>query len=224
MKTLVGIRPTGKLHLGHYFSVIKPALEEQADVLIAQYHAPGQNYDQLVEDLDRYGVKPSKIKVQSLDPEKYFRLLELASFGELSRMTQFKDKKQANAHLFIYPVLMAHDVIGYDKVIVGDDQKQHLEFARRLLKKAGLKYPEGDYRGGRVMSLTDPTKKMSKSDPKGCLFLDDDFDKKLQKAVTTPEGIKNLKYIASQFGVKWDNKNNQDSKTRLARVLEGVFK
>jgi len=221
MRTLVGIRPSGKLHIGHYFSVIKPAILENADVLIARYHAPSFNFLPLVETLKRFNVS---VKLQELDATLYFRLLECSSFGELSRMTQFKDKGMKNAHLFCYPVLMACDMVGYDRVIVGEDQRQHLEFAKRLLSRVNLKSPEGDFRGGRIMSLTDPTKKMSKSDPKGCLFLDDDFGLKLQKAVTTEPGIRNLKNIALQFDYDYDESHNAESKKILAGLLSEKFK
>jgi tryptophanyl-tRNA synthetase len=217
MKTLVGVRPTGKLHLGHYFSVIKPALEENADVLVARYHAPFGDWVQMSDNLFSFGLKP---KIQDVNDELYFKLLELASFGELNRMTQFKDKGKINVHLFVYPILMTCDLIGYDKVIVGDDQRQHLEFAKRLLKKIDLPCPEPDFRGGRIMSLIDPSKKMSKSEPNGCLFLDDNFELKLKKAVTTKEGIKNLTYIAKQFNVKWDPKDNLHSKIVLADAIK----
>lgn len=218
MKTLVGIRPTGQLHIGHYFSVIKPALETGADVLIARYHAPENDYTNMMMEVALYGVT---VKLQELNTDLYFRLLSFARDGELRRMTQFKSKEKTAA-MYAYPVLMAHDVVGYDKVIVGEDQKQHLEYAKVLLKRAGLPYPQGDYRGGRVMDLLDPTKKMSKSEPRGCLFLGEDPLPKLRKAVTTPTGIKNLAYIAKQLGVGYDPKNNLQSKELLAEAIKKI--
>ena len=129
--------------------------------------------------------------------------------GELSRMTQFKDisskiaaKSDAkDAHIglgiFTYPVLMACDIILYDADIVpvGEDQKQHVELARDLVVRFNHKYgevlkmphPEVRKVGARIMSLSDPTKKMSKSDPKGDIFLKDDLAvvrKKIMSAVT----------------------------------------
>jgi len=222
MQTIVGIRPTGKLHIGHYFSVIKPALEEKATVLIANLHAPDSVSEEVVylrEELESYGIKKIVVQSEVFNAKTYFYFLEHTTFGELRRMTQFKTYKQT-PHLLTYPVLMASDLVGYDKVIVGEDQKQHIELANRLFKR--LDYPtiKGDFRGGRIMSLTNPKKKMSKSEPDGCLFLEDNFEEKLRKAVTTPEGIKNLKYIAKQFGVQWNSKNNLESKIRLAKALE----
>lgn len=129
--------------------------------------------------------------------------------GELSRMTQFKDisskiaaKSDAkDAHIglgiFTYPVLMACDIILYDADIVpvGEDQKQHVELARDLVVRFNHKYgevlkmphPEVRKVGARIMSLSDPSKKMSKSDPKGDIFLKDDLAvvrKKIMSAVT----------------------------------------
>lgn len=224
MKTIVGIRPTGHLHIGHYFSVIKPAIEENADVLVARYHAPEGDWVQLTKELKRFKLRVRLQEFDSVDIDNYFKLLSASKMGELERMIQYKSAKVKTPHLLIYPVLMANDLVGYDKVIVGNDQKQHVEYANKLFRRVGFPQIEGDYRGGRIMSLTDPTKKMSKSDPKGCLFLDDDFAKKLKKAVTTPEGIKNLEYIANQFGMKWYPDDNQACKEHLATVLKEKFK
>ena len=129
--------------------------------------------------------------------------------GELSRMTQFKDNSSKiaaktdakDAHIglgiFTYPVLMACDILLYDADIVpvGEDQKQHVELARDLVVRFNHKYgdilkmphPEVRKVGARIMSLSDPTKKMSKSDPKGDIFLKDDLAvvrKKIMSAVT----------------------------------------
>ena len=148
-------------------------------------------------------------------------------FGELSRMTQFKDKSQrhaddVNAGLFTYPVLMASDILAYnaDFVPVGIDQKQHLELARNIAQRFNQRY--GDFFtlpepyiidvGAKVMSLQDPTKKMSKSDenPNACILILDDKDtiiRKFKRAVTDSDaevcyregkdGINNLMSIYS---------------------------
>lgn len=140
--------------------------------------------------------------------------------GELNRMTQYKDKSQKseanlNAGLFTYPVLMAADILLYqaDLVPVGDDQKQHLELARDLATRFNNRFgdtfvvPEGYYpkETARVMSLQDPTKKMSKSDsnPKGFILLAEDADstaKKIKSAVTDSVGI--VRYTDEQPGLK----------------------
>ena len=123
--------------------------------------------------------------------------------GELSRMTQFKDQSAKmnesaiGLGLFAYPVLMASDIILYDATIVpvGEDQKQHVELTRDLVNRFNNRYgkvltmpkPEMRKVGARIMSLSDPSKKMSKSDPKGDIFLKDDLAtirKKVMSAVT----------------------------------------
>ena len=124
--------------------------------------------------------------------------------GELSRMTQFKDKsKKMNENaiglgLFAYPVLMCGDILLYnaDIVPVGEDQKQHVELCRDLVHRFNNRYNKEVFKmpepiipkvGARIMSLSDPTRKMSKSDPKGDIFLKDDLNvvrKKIMSAVT----------------------------------------
>ena len=124
--------------------------------------------------------------------------------GELSRMTQFKDKsKKMNENaiglgLFAYPVLMCGDILLYnaDIVPVGEDQKQHVELCRDLAHRFNNRYNKEVFKmpepiipkvGARIMSLSDPTRKMSKSDPKGDIFLKDDLNvvrKKIMSAVT----------------------------------------
>ena len=128
-------------------------------------------------------------------------------FGERSRMTQFKDKSQrhaddVNAGLFTYPVLMAADILAYnaDLVPVGVDQKQHLELARNIAQRFNQRYgefftvpePYIPEVGAKIMSLQDPTKKMSKSDdnPNACILILDDKDtiiRKFKRAVTDSE-------------------------------------
>ena len=126
-------------------------------------------------------------------------------FGELSRMTQFKAKSKQHADnitsgLFTYPVLMAADILLYqaDLVPVGEDQKQHVELTRDIAQRFNGVYsdtftlpePFIPKMGARVMSLGDPTNKMSKSDPDGCVFLMDkpeDIMRKFKRAVTDCE-------------------------------------
>jgi tryptophanyl-tRNA synthetase len=136
-------------------------------------------------------------------PEAAWLLGALATFGELSRMTQFKEKSEGQASvsvdLFTYPVLMAADIVLYDtdKVPVGDDQRQHLELARNIAQRFNgrygelLKVPEAAIpgTGGRVMDLQEPTRKMSTTSgtPQGTLLLTDPTDvviRKIRSAVT----------------------------------------
>jgi tryptophanyl-tRNA synthetase len=145
--------------------------------------------------------------------------------AELERMTQYKDKAQQhksniNAGLLTYPSLMAADILMYKPigVPVGDDQVQHVELARVIARKFnnafGLTFPEPQHiiankNVARIKSLSDPTKKMSKSEPAGCLFLDDEpeeIQKKIKKAVTASDasqgspGTENLLQLLELFG------------------------
>lgn len=205
-KQLCGLRPTGRLHIGHYFSVIKPA-QAGADVLIANYHAPEEkNTDKIVSVLRKFGVTKIKQQKEIFDPVLYFQLLTIAPIGALERMTQYKstDEDQKTAQLLTYPVLMAHDVAGYE----GEDQKQHLEYARQLLRRYNRKFekdyilPKACIVGGRVRDLKLPDNKMSKSAPEGCLFLDDmpeEIARKVRGATMNEVGRGNMVFLYQQF-------------------------
>lgn len=230
MKKIIvsGIQPTGNLHLGNYLGVIKQWKELQKDYKcwfgIMDLHALTTNKTQEIEDdtiivydtLIKLGIKKENIFVQSCFGEDYFKMFWNfscnTSIGQLNRMTQFKEKSEKgneNVGLFTYPLLMAADILhlNADLVLVGEDQKQHLELARDLAKKLGLKVPEPliSKTCGRIMSLTDPTKKMSKSDPNdnSRINLSDDEEtirKKIKKAATTTAGIDNLNTIYKGCG------------------------
>ena len=220
-KILTGIKPTGSLHLGNYIGVLRhlKALQERGDcyIFIADLHA-------LTLPIDPEVLKQNSIDIAAfylacgLDPDKSTLFLQSSVsahaeinaifqnylyMGELSRMTQFKDKSSKMKEsaiglgLFAYPVLMAGDIVLYDAdvVPVGEDQKQHVELTRDLVNRFNHRYgevlkmprPEINKVGKRVMSLSDPTVKMSKSDPKGDIFLKDDLKvirKKIMSAVT----------------------------------------
>ncbi|NEX78864.1 tryptophan--tRNA ligase [Bacillus thermocopriae] len=186
----------------------------------------------------------------------------ISYIGELERMTQFKDKsagKEAvSASLLTYPPLMAADILLYnaDLVPVGEDQKQHLELTRDLAERFNKKYRDiltiPDVRipevGARIMSLQDPTKKMSKSDPNQKAFLSlldepKQIEKKIKSAVTDSEGIvkydkvnkpgiSNLLSIYSILGGKsiseleemYQGKGYGDFKSDLAEVVVNAFK
>ena len=170
-------------------------------IFIADLHSITENYEpeekrkQILEITAEYlagGLDPARSTLfqQSQVPahtELGWILNTIAPMGELERMTQFKDKSQrqianVNVGLFDYPVLMAADILLYGAatVPVGDDQLQHIELARTLARRFNTRFgntfvePKGLLtRTARVMSLKDPAKKMSKSQPEGCLFLDD---------------------------------------------------
>ena len=215
IERLTGIRPTGQMHIGHYFSVIKPALELGATVLIAEYHAPQSSFDDqlgMQKTLMKFGVRKVRLQSEEFDAELYFQLLSIARVGELERMTQYMAggaAEQNSAHLLVYPVLMVHDVMGYDEILVGDDQTQHINYSRDLIERynrvfgASVRLPVARPVGGRVMSLTDPSKKMSKSEPDGCLFLEDtpaEIERKIKAAVTTSDGMVNLIELYRSLG------------------------
>lgn len=224
-RVLTGFQPSGMLTLGNYLGALKncKAMQQEYDCLF------------MVADLHSITVRqePAKLRSQiyttcalflaaGLDPEKSVLFIQsmvgahaqmawllscFTQFGELSRMTQFKDKSKkhadnVNAGLFTYPDLMAADILLYnpDFVPVGDDQRQHLELTRDVAERFNRLYgdvfrmPEAFFSktGTRVMSLQDPMKKMSKSDenPNSYISIIDSPDeilRKFKKAVTDSE-------------------------------------
>ncbi|MBQ2799338.1 MAG: tryptophan--tRNA ligase, partial [Ruminiclostridium sp.] len=240
-----GIQPTNTPHLGNYLGAlvnwIKLQDEYECTYSIVDLHSitvrqdPQKLKKQINESyalLLAMGVDPDKSTafVQSHNcqhAELSWVLSCYTQFGELSRMTQFKDKSEKhpeniNAGLFTYPVLMAADILLYqaDLVPVGVDQKQHIELARNIAQRFNSVYgdtftmpePYITKTTAKIMSLQDPTKKMSKSDenPNACISILDDRDtivRKFKRAVTDSEaevayregkdGINNLMSIYS---------------------------
>ena len=220
-RILTGIKPTGQLTLGNYIGVLRN-LKNQMDrgecfIFIADLHALTlpiepevlrQNSIDLACFYLAAGIDTSKAHLflqssVSAHAELNAIMQNYLYMGELSRMTQFKDKSSKMKEsaiglgLFAYPVLMACDIVLYDANIipVGEDQIQHIELTRDLVNRINNRYgdvltlPKYEVRkvGARIMSLSDPTKKMSKSDPKGDIFLKDDLNvirKKIMSAVT----------------------------------------
>jgi len=226
--------------------------------------ALAENILNLTADYLAIGLDPKKsvIYQQSQIPahsELAWVLNTITPMGELERMTQYKDKaaRQAanvNAGLFTYPVLMAADIVIYNAqfIPVGEDQLQHLELARTVARKFNARFAETfvEPKGlltqtPRVMSLKDPLKKMSKSDPDGCLFMDDspeDIKRKLSRAVTDsdatilydPEkkpGLSNLLEIYGAFvgkdphavAIDFEGKQYSDLKGALTELIAGYF-
>ncbi|HHY10934.1 MAG TPA: tryptophan--tRNA ligase [Firmicutes bacterium] len=215
-----GIQPTGNIHVGNYLGAIKNwvELQNQYECLfcIVDYHSITVKYDP--DDLENRvldaaatnmaaGLDPDKsiLFLQSLVPEHTeltWLLTCLTSIGALERMTQFKDKaagqQQVFAGLMNYPVLMAADILLYKAglVPVGDDQLQHLEFARELARRFNSTFreyfPEPKpllTSSARVMGLNDPTAKMSKSLEGSYVGLAEEEDvirQKIRRAVTDP--------------------------------------
>lgn len=228
MKVLSGIRPSGKLHLGNYIGAILPAMNYDADILIAEYHAIGGDAVELYDELEKYINTSNNILYQSeeFDPELYFKLLSVTPTGLLNHMPQYKEKEKT-AHMFTYPVLMAHDLVGYDKVIVGLDQKPHIEFAKDILHKIGEECPTPIYDGGKVMDLRNPTQKMSKSNPNSCLFLSDPIEinaRKITKAITDEAGRANLEFIHHSLDLGEIPELNKDLKNDIIEFLNYLGK
>ncbi len=228
MKTMLsGIKPTGRLTLGNYIGAIREFVKYQDDydmyIFIANQHALTvpieakelrQNTRDLIALYLACGLDPEKVTLflQSDVPSHAqlgWIMTCLSGYGELQRMTQFKDKMakgetQITAGLYTYPSLMAADILLYDPdyVPVGVDQKQHVELARDLAERFNHRYsdtfkipePLVTKVGAKVYSLQDPTKKMSKSEtnPKGTIDLLDDpaaARKKIMSAVTDSLGV-----------------------------------
>ena len=226
-RMLSGIKPSGDLTLGSYLGAVKNWAERANDYdcfyFMADLHAitvrqnPADLRRRTLEQLAQYiacGLDPEKntLFIQShvhQHAELGWVLDCYSMFGELSRMTQFKDKSakhpdNVNGGLFTYPVLMAADILVYnaDLVPVGQDQTQHLEIARTIANRFNGIYgdtftlPAGyvPKAGAKIMSLAEPTKKMSKSDTNANAFvlMTDDKDtivRKFKRAVTDSDGV-----------------------------------
>ena len=228
-RILSGIKPTGQLTLGNYIGALRNFKEYEQKgesfIFIADLHALTLPIDPEVlrtnsRDIAAFyiaaGLDPHKTHIfmqsqVSAHAELNAIMQNFLYMGELSRMTQFKEKSQKMKQeaiglgLFAYPVLMACDILLYDATVVpvGEDQVQHVEITRDLVQRFNHRYgdiltmPRAEIKkvGARIMSLSDPTVKMSKSDPKGDIFLKDDLAsirKKIMSAKTDSESI--IKY------------------------------
>ena len=260
-------QPSGKITLGNYLGAMRNwvALQEDYNALycVADMHAitvrqdPAELRRRSVAQLAQYiacGLDPQKniMFIQSHVPqhaELSWILGCYTQFGELSRMTQFKQKSQQHADnitagLFTYPVLMAADILLYqaDLVPVGEDQRQHVELTRDIAQRFNGVYsntfvlPEAfiPKMGARIMSLGNPDNKMSKSDPDGCVYLLDkpeEIQRKFKRAVTDSEtavrfdkenkpGVSNLLTIYCAA----TGKTMEEAEAEFAGQGYGVFK
>jgi len=246
MRVLSGMQPSGTLHIGNYLGALKQWVEAQsadAYYCVVDLHAltleiePATLRSQSFELIATFlaaGLDPDVCTIFLQSEVPYHAqmnwLLEcVATYGELSRMTQFKEKSSRKTGyrvgLLTYPVLMAGDILLYEttEVPVGDDQRQHLELTRVLAERFNNRYgqtfvvPIGVQPkvAARVMDLQEPTRKMSKSisSPLGSIYVTDsasEINKKIKKAVTDTDnevrydwehkpGISNLLDIYSSF-------------------------
>ena len=259
-RVLSCIQPTGEIHLGNYFGAVKNwvSIQDQYECFygVVDLHAMTMPYDpktlrkntlQMMAELLACGIDPDKsvLFIQSLVPqhtELTWIFNCIASFGELSRMTQFKDKSDLiessgggqfiSAGLFTYPVLQAADILIYlaDFVPVGRDQVQHLELSRNIAVRFNRQF--GDYfpepkplltNIPKLVSLADPTKKMSKSLGEkhyiGLFEEEESIRKKVKTAVTDTgdqqgdamsSGVENLFNLIDACGkqAEYDNLMN----------------
>jgi len=238
MKYLIGIQPTGKLTMGNYLGCLKRGLELQNEghdvtFLIANYHSLTTNsYTDVTEkELIRLGCK--NIKYQTPDyTELFFKLCCKLNLGTLTKMPQYKDKKEDvefDLGLLLYPVLMTADIMinDPDVVIVGKDQVAHLELCNDISKRLGGKYYRYELTEyDKIMSLVDPTKKMSKSlGEKHVLYIfDENYESKIKRANANEEGLENLKKIGKGIGVDVDKyEMNSDLKKAISTKMNDLF-
>ena len=233
-RMLSGIQPSGDLHLGNYLGAVKnwDEMIDQFDCYYFMADLHSITVRQNPTDLRRRSkTQLAQYIASGLDPEKCTLFIQshvhehaelgwilncYTMFGELSRMTQFKDKSAKNAEninggLFTYPALMAADILLYqaDYVPVGEDQKQHCELTRDVAIRFNniygetFKVPEPYIPkvGARIMSLSNPSSKMSKSDPSGCVFVMDkpeDIARKFKRAVTDSDTEHCVRYAPTE--------------------------
>jgi tryptophanyl-tRNA synthetase len=221
MRVFSGIQPTGAKHIGNYIGAMRQyvATQDEGDAFfcIVDLHSITVEYDpkdlhdrtlDLAALLFAVGLEPERCTLfcqshVTAHAEAAWLLSAVTGFGQLGRMTQFKEKGDSkefvSAGLFTYPVLMAGDILLYqtDIVPIGDDQRQHLELARDVAERFNSRYgetfkvPRGVYPevGARIMDLQEPTKKMSTTGgtPQGTVLVLDEPDvirKKFKTAVT----------------------------------------
>lgn len=247
-RVLTGIKPTGEVTLGNYIGAIKQMVKLQNEyesyIFVADLHALTipQDPKELKERIKKFiamyiacGIDPNKSTIYIQSENEYIPaisyLLECStSYGEASRMIQFKEKSKNNANfsvgLLTYPILMAADILYCDSdyVPVGIDQKQHVELARNIAERFNKKYgeifvlpePLTTTEGVKIKDLKDPSKKMSKSEdsPAGVIGMFDskeEITKKIMRATTDSDniikydmenkpGISNLLNIATSLG------------------------
>lgn len=247
MKVVSGIRPSGHIHIGNYLGAISQWKKLSGVFFIADLHGlhTVEEIDSTVAALGRCGVDSVlQSDFGAAHLRLYTQLQHYATIGQLSRMTQYKDKAEKEtetAALLTYPVLMAADIFhnGGTHVPVGNDQVQHIELARDLwdkLPNPAFPKPQAmvsEY--PRIMSLKDGTRKMSKSDPDddSRINLSDDADairrKIMDKAKTamnldddTPE-VTNLKTIYRAFGGEQKHTRWKDFKIELVDLIVAIL-
>ncbi|HEY1513239.1 MAG TPA: tryptophan--tRNA ligase [Gaiellaceae bacterium] len=233
MRVFSGIQPTGAKHIGNYIGAMRQYVTTQdegdAFFCIVDLHSITVDYDprdlhdrtlDLAAILFAVGLDPDRCTLfcqshVTAHAEAAWLLSAVTGFGQLGRMTAFKEKGEGkdfvSAGLFTYPVLMAGDILLYqtDIVPIGDDQRQHLELSRDVAERFNSRYgetfkvPRGVYPevGARIMDLQEPTKKMSTTGgtPQGTVLVLDDADtirKKFKTAVT--DSGREIRYLPEE--------------------------
>ncbi len=233
MRVFSGIQPTGAKHIGNYIGAMRQYVTTQAEgdafFCIVDLHSITVDYDprdlhdrtlDLAALLFAVGLDPDRCTLfcqshVTAHPEAAWLLSAVTGFGQLGRMTQFKERRESSdlvsAGLFTYPVLMAGDILLYqtDIVPIGDDQRQHLELARDVAERFNSRYgelfkvPRGVYPevGARIMDLQEPTRKMSTTTgtPQGTVLVIDEPDvirKKFKTAVT--DSGREIRYLPDE--------------------------
>lgn len=235
MNILLWIQPTGRIHIGNYFWAIKKGLDMQSEwhkvtFLVAQYHA-NSIYSEtinMLNTIDRLWA----IEYKSQSPwvlELFYKLAHSTSVSELARLPQYQTKEQT-LHMLSYPLLMACDIIDSecDAVIVWDDQEPHMHFYREIARRNGYKVAttiKSDT--PRIMSIKDPSVKMSKSLwDDHCIYIDDTFEniqRKIRASPTTDIWLQSLSELAKIFSVEFDESKCWSSKEKLATSIYSYF-
>lgn len=256
-----GVQPTGNLHLGNYLGAIRNfvSLQDEHETIycVVDLHAitvqqdPAALREQILEVAATFiaaGIDPERSII--FNQSRVVQHAELAwifncvaRLGWLNRMTQFKEKagkhrENASAGLYVYPCLMAADILAYraDRVPVGDDQRQHLELARDIAQKFNHDYgreffpiiePLIQGQATRVMSLRDGRAKMSKSDPsdQSRIGLTDDADtiaRKIRRARTDPERLPDEAALADDGGLSPDLVDSRPEAANLLTIFAAL--
>lgn len=235
MKILLWIQPTGKIHIGNYFGAIKKWLDMQAEwhnvtFLVAKYHA-NSSYAETINMLNAI-EKLGAIEYKSQWPwvlELFYKLAHSTSVADLARLPQYQTKEQT-LHMLSYPLLMACDIIDSecDAVIVWDDQEPHMHFYREIARRNGYKIATTiKSETPRIMSVKDPSVKMSKSLwDEHCIYIDDslaDIQKKIKAMPTNDIGLQTLDELAKIFWTEFDPLQCWVSKANLSESIYNYF-
>jgi len=237
MKYLIGIQPTGKIHIGNYLGCLKKGLQLQEEghevvFMIANYHAmTTDNYTDVTEkELKRLGCK-NIIHQTPEYTELFFKICCHLNLGRLKKMPQFKEKAQDakfDLGILLYPALMAADIIinDPDVVLVGTDQIPHMHLTNEVSKRLRGKEYEFEFGSKQVVYGLKNSVKMSKSQGEhNVLYLfDEDYHGKLSKAVTDAEGLANLRLIAEGIGMDpYQYEMNSELKKAMAEQMQSTF-